>query len=371
VLTPGTGDGPPALDPEGLRAVFDATPPSTVGLEEEVLLVDPGSWLPVPMAADVVAAAQDPRVKTELPAAQVELATEPHDTVAGAIAELRSAREALVGTCGDAVAPVAAAVHPLVQGPSEVAPSERAQALSAEYGEVARRQLVGALQVHVAVGGADATLAVHNALRGYLPELAALAAAAPFHEGRDSGLASVRPLVSTLLPRQGVPPAIVSWEAHAEDLRWGAASGRVAEPGRWWWELRPHLGFGTLEVRVPDVQPTLAGAAAVASFAHALVLHLAEGHRAGEDLGAPPTWRIAENRWSALRHGTRGSLADLVTGEPQPTSQRLHHLIDLVEPHAAGGLDGARALVARGAVEDLRAQGVVGATPWLASVFLA
>jgi carboxylate-amine ligase len=371
VLTPASGGGPPALDADALRAVFDATPPATVGLEEEVLLVERATWLPAPVADEVVAAAQDPHVKTELPAAQVELATEPHAAVADAVAELRAAREVLVRTCGASVAPMAAAVHPLVQGPTAVAPSERAQALSAEYGEVAHLQLVGALQVHVAVGGAAATLAVHNALRGFLPEVAALAAAAPFHQGRDSGLASVRPLVSTLLPRQGVPPAIASWDAYAEDLRWGVASGRVPEPGRWWWELRPHLGFGTLEVRVPDVQPTLGGAAAVAGFVHALVLHLAERHRAGDHLGEPPTWRIAENRWSALRHGPHGTLADLVTGEPQPTRVRLHHLIDLVEPHAPGGLDAARALIVRGAADDLRAQGVDGATPWLVSVFLA
>jgi carboxylate-amine ligase len=363
-------DEPSVLDADALRAAFDATPPLTVGLEEEVLLLDPATWLPVPEAHDVVVAADDPRIKTELPAAQVELATGPHAEVAAAVAELRALREGLARACGAAVAPAAAAVHPLVQGPSPVGPSPRSQALSAEYGEVAHRQLVGALQVHVPVGGADATLAVHNALRGYLPEVAALAAAAPFHEGRDSGLASVRPLLSTLLPRQGVPPAIASWEAFAEDLRWGAASGRVAEPGRWWWELRPHPGFGTLEVRVPDVQPTLAGAAGVAAFVHALVRHLAVRHEAGEVLGAPATWRIAENRFSALRSGVRGTLVDLETGEPEATADRLHRLVDLVEPHAPDGLDGTRALLARSPAEELRAQGVDGVAPWLAAVFL-
>src|SRR5213075_2861884 len=134
------------------------------------------------------------------------------------------------------------------------------------------------LQVHVAPGDAERTLAVYNALRGHLPELAALAANAPFHAGRDTGFASVRPLIGGLLPRQGVPPAIPSWEAFAETLRWGRVAGAVPEPRRWWWELRPHLAFGTLELRVPDAQTTVADAAAVAAFVHALVARLGERH---------------------------------------------------------------------------------------------
>src|SRR2546423_1144476 len=81
---------------------------------------------------------------------------------------------------------------------------------------------------------------------------------AAFYEGRDAGLASARPKLCELLPRQGVPPAITSWEEHADALAWGAASVTFAAPRTWWWELRPHPGFGTLEFRVPDGQTTVA-----------------------------------------------------------------------------------------------------------------
>lgn len=358
------------LDAAALRETFDATEPFTVGLEEEVLLVDPRSGHPSPTADAVVAAAADPRITTELPACQVELVTRPHRAVSGAMAELADARRALARTCratGRGV-PIAAAVHPLVADhrPSR---SPRSAALADEYRLIARRQLVGALQVHVALGCATRALAVYNALRGLLPELAALAAAAPFHDGRDTELASVRPLVAGQLPRQGVPPVLPSWEAYAEDLRWGAASGTVRDPGRWWWELRPHVQHGTLEVRVPDVQPTLAAGAAIVSVVHATVRHLAARHDRGEPLGAPPGWRIAENRWAALRDGVHGHLADLETGERIPTRRRLLALLDDLEPHAVGGLDAARALAHRNAADDLRAVGLRRAVPWMAEVF--
>src|SRR5207253_1027249 len=83
-------------------------------------------------------------------------------------------------------------------------------------------QLVCALQVHVSAGGADRALAVYNAARSYLPLLAALGANAPFYEGVDTGLASVRPKIAQLLPRQGIPPAIAAWQEYHDLLIWGS-----------------------------------------------------------------------------------------------------------------------------------------------------
>ncbi len=227
-----------------------------------------------------------------------------------------------------------AGVHPFAPVEGELNVGERYDRIAEAYGSLACRQLVSALQVHIAVGGAERTLAVYNALRSYLPELAALAANAPFHAGRDSGLASVRPKLSELLPRQGVPPPIESWDRFAAEVQWGIQAGALAEPGMWWWELRPHPQFATLEIRVPDSQTTLAQTAGVVAFAHCLVAWLASRYDAGERLQAAPSWRIEENRWSACRDGVEGAFADLDTGETVATRDRLHDLVARFEPIA-------------------------------------
>ena len=358
---------PTTVDEAAIRERFDACALGTVGLEEEAFVVDARSLEPVPEAALVVGRAADPCIKLELPACQLELATSPAATPADALAQLRVLRERALLACGSDLALVAAAVHPTA--PADGAPLARSthhRALARRYGSVAARQTLGALQVHVAVGDADVALAVHNALRSHLPELAALAAAAPFHDGCDTGLASVRPLIACQLPRQGVPPPIASWADLIDDLHWGAASGSVPEVGWWWWELRPHLAYGTLEVRVPDVQPTCRGAEGVATTVHALVAHLAARARDGEPLPVDPTWRIAENRWQALSRGLDGELADLRTGERTPARRVVHRLLDAVEPHSAAGLDAARELLEANAAEHLRRVGVAGAARWLA-----
>ena len=184
-----------------------------------------------------------------------------------------------------------------------------------EYGDRARRQLVSGLHLHVSLGGADRTLAVYNALRSHLPELAALAANAPFHAGRDTGLASIRPTIAVGLQRQGVPPAIPSWEWFAEALSWGERSDTVPDARRWWFELRLHATYGTLELRAPDAQSSVEDVHGVAAFAFALIHALAARFDAGEPLPVVDAWRIDENRWAAMRDGVTGTLADLSTGE--------------------------------------------------------
>ena len=182
--------------------------------------------------------------------------------------------------------------------------------------------------------GADRALAVHNALRSYLPALGALAAAAPFHGGRDTGYASFRVEVADLLPRHGIPPALESWEAYAHELR------ALPEPGQWWWDVRPHVQHGTLEVRVPDAQASVQDAEAVIAVVHALVGWLAARHDAGERLEVEATERLAAERMAAARRGLRSA-----------AGERLGALLDELEPFAAG-LGGARGLVRAQTIVD-------------------
>jgi glutamate---cysteine ligase / carboxylate-amine ligase len=324
------------LTADVLRSRFDAVVPFSVGLEEELMLLDGETLDLLPRAAEVIGrAGGDERFKLELPASQLEIVLPPFATVPEAVAALAGARRALAGAAAGFGLPATAGAHPFADPAGPLNAGERYDAIAREYGEIARCQLVCALQVHVAVGGNERTLAVYNALRSFLPEVAALAANAPFYGGRDTGLASVRPKVCDLLPRQGVPPAVPSWEAFAEALRWGAAAGGLQEPRRWWWELRPHPLLGTLEVRVPDSQVTVADAGAVAAFVQCIVAWLAGRADAGELPEPAPTWRIEENRWAACRHGLDARLADLRIGRAVPARELLAARLDQLAPTAA------------------------------------
>ena len=368
-------------DATELRAAFDRPGHGTVGIEEELMVLDPQTLDLAPRADALLAELEgDARFKPELIAAQIELITPATDTVAEAAVHLAEGRRRLLAAAGGELLLAGAGTHPFTAAEGVLSPSERYRHTREEYGRVASRQLVFGLHAHVRVRGAERAVAVYNAMRSYLPEIAALAANAPFYEGRDTGLASIRPKISELLPRQGVPPALGDLEELADALAWSARAGALEKSGAWWWELRLHPLHGTVEVRVPDQQTTVAESGALAAVVHALVLDLAARHDRGERLPVHPTWRIEENRWSACRHGLDGTLADLDSGEPQPTRDRLRALISRLAPTAdaigcAAELSDALRMTDRSGAERQRSiaaeGGAVTLARWLAERFCA
>ena len=271
--------------------------------------------------------------------------------------EMAAALEGFARLAGSATHPTA----PLI---SELAAGERYVPIVQEYGPIAQLELVQGFHVHVGVRGAERALAVYNALRSFLPEVAALAANGPFLAGRDTGLASVRPKLAELLPRQGTPPVIPSYEWLAELTEWGP----YPDATHLWWEARLHPRHPTIDVRCADQQTKVEDSAAVDQFVHRLVAWLCERHDAGEQLPVHDSVRIAENRWRALRHGLGGALLDLDTGEPWPARERLLARIEEI------GAGRARALAERNGSERQRAvaaeHGVEAVIGHLAGAFL-
>ena len=315
------------------RALLDGVTDHTIGIEEELMLLDPETLDLLPQAARVRAELGDTiSMRTELPAAQVETASPVCGSIAEAAASLTAARRALAGGVAGYARLAGAGTHPFADPEGALVDDAKYAPLIEEFRWVLPRQLVFGLHVHVAVRGADRALAVHNALRSHLPDLAALAGNAPLYAGRDTGLASIRPKLSELLPRQGIPPAYRDWDERAELERWGRRGGVFPAAGEVWYELRAHDELGTIELRVPDSQSTPEDAAGVLAFAVGLIATLAQRHDDGEPLAVHDHTRIAENRWRAMRHGLTGTLLDLETGEPQPTRDRLRRLIDEVAP---------------------------------------
>ena len=345
------------------------------------MLLDPEAFELVPESPRVLEMlGGDNRFPPELPASQVESLTTPCRSVPEVMAQLVAGRRRLAEVTQGSFALAGAGVHPTSPVEGDLFPGSRYEGAIENYGApVLSRQLVFAFQVHVAPGSADGALAVHNALRTYLPLLAGLAANGPFLDGEDTHLASVRPQISTLLPRQGVPPALASWDEFAEALEWGKADGVMVTESNWWWELRPRPKFGTLEIRVPDTQTTLPEAEPLAALVHCLVVRLAERHEAGERLPVHPTWKIAENRWVAARDGADAVLADLDRGGKRPLREQAEELAAELADIAAtlgcerelAGLE--RLLAANGATrqrEIARERGIEALPAWLAGRFL-
>jgi carboxylate-amine ligase len=273
-------------------------------------------------------------VASEFRAAQIEIVTPVCVAAADVARELASVRRGLSQALAPEVRLAAAGTHPTATDPGAVTPRPRYLAIERDHPWAARHAIACGLHVHVAVGGADRTLAIHNALRSYLPEIIALGANAPFHHGTDAGVATVRPLLNRTFPRFGAPPAFASWREVASFLAWAQKSATIPDTGHLWWDLRLHPGTGTIEVRAADVQTRVEDAAAIIALIQALVFDLAGRHDAGEPLAVHHGERIGESMWLATRDGLGGSLPDLDDAELTPTCDRLLQLVDALRPAA-------------------------------------
>jgi carboxylate-amine ligase len=270
---------------------------------------------------------------------------------------------------------LACGTHPFSTTWGEVTRGDRYRQIADEYTWAAQRSLACGLHVHVAVAGADRALAVYNALRSYLPELAALSANSAFFEGRDTGMSSIRPKLNEAFPRSGVPPAFATWEDVVRFVDWGRRGGLFPDATHFWWDMRPNPLHGTIEIRVADTQTTVADASAIIALIQALVAWLTDRHDRGEELPVHETFWINENSWRAHRYGVRGWLVDLESGDSEPARVRLARLIDEVSPYAnrfdaTEQLSGARTLLAGNGSDRQRyvseREGIVGLTRWLA-----
>ncbi len=289
---------------------FGESPALSIGVEEEVMLLDGESLAPVPAVGQLLADAEGDelpgRLKTELHASVVELNTDVCATVDEAVDALRVLRGRAAELLeGRGLRLAAAGSHPFAE-PEElpIVDEKRYREFVGYAGVTARRQGVSGVHVHVGMSSADEGLATLETILPWLPLVLALSANSPYLAGKATGIASNRAEVLAQLPRSGAPPVFGSyadWEAWIERfIGTGLASGYT----QFWWDVRLHPTFGTLEVRMPD-QPT---ALEVTAAFIALLRDLCEW--ALEHPASEPADRgiYQQNRWAAARFGPEAQL---------------------------------------------------------------
>jgi carboxylate-amine ligase len=323
------------------RERFDEGQDFTLAVEEEFALLDPDTLALAAHFEELQAAARGTALEEhlvgELISSEVEVRTGRCETFAAAAAvvverrrqlfELAEAQESRLGATG---------THPWSPWQEQRiidTPHYRRNDELLRY--VVWRNNTFGLHVHVGIRGADRAIAVHNGLRGFLPELLALSASSPFVEAVNTGLHSARTQVFTrMFPRCGVPDTYAGWQGFEEYVQSLYETGSVTEHTQLWWSVRPHLAYPTIEIRICDGQPRVEEAQALAAFAYALTARIARAVDEGEPLPDHPHRMIEENTWRAIRHGLSGQLIDLSTMRVRPTRAALEELAEWMQPVA-------------------------------------
>jgi glutamate---cysteine ligase / carboxylate-amine ligase len=308
---------------------FGSGQPFSLGVEEELFLVDPVTGAQVNASGAVLArlGEVDGKVERELHACQVELITDVCGSAGEAVSALRALRRALVAT-GAGI--LGSGTHPSAdEGDAEITDKERYEQIHHLLGDAVATP-VGGLHVHVGMPDADTAVRAFNGLRRQLPLLQALAANSPFRHGRDTGLASAREVTLRGWPRSGVPRALRDFDDFRELARLLTRAADVPDYTWFWWKLRPHPRLGTVEIRSLDAQASLDDTAALVALVHCLAHCAAAGEAASDDL---PGELVEEGIFRAARFGVDAELPE-PDGSLRPVRELLERALEAVRDSA-------------------------------------
>ena len=171
----------------------------TLGVEEELFLVDPDSRdlltdPDVGIFETCERTCGPHKVVREFLRSQIEINTR----VCGSVAELREAlretRQIVIEAAGQyGAVPMAASTHPFASWQTQaITPKERYKRFAVTFQEGVRQFVTSGMHVHAGFGDADTRIRVMTALRRYLPLLHALSTSSPFNAGHETGFKSYR-----------------------------------------------------------------------------------------------------------------------------------------------------------------------------------
>lgn len=299
-------------------------PVRTFGVEEEFLIVDPDSGVPLPLAGELLRlhdpgvqfdsdALRLPALSAELQQEQLEVITRPHSSLEALAAEIRAGR-----TYADSLARMAGArIAALGTSPVAVTPhatrTERYDVLQEKFALTAREQLTCGLHVHVSVGSDEEGVAVLDRIRPWLPALTALSSNSPFWSGTDSGYASFRTQAWNRWSSAGPTEVFGSTRAYHALVADLAGTGVVNSPD---FDARLSANHPTIEVRVADVCLDSRDAVLLAALVRALVETGAREWESGLQPDRVPAAILRQGSWRASRSGVHAELLHPVTHRP-------------------------------------------------------
>ena len=311
----------------------------TVGVEEELMLVDPVSGTPATAGDRVhevamarLGAGSDHLVEREFKMEQTEIGSTPTTDVAALRDELLSVRRTVAAAAnGVDVHVVAVATNPFRVSPT-LTENERYARMARMFGIIAAQQLTCGQHIHVGIASPEEGVAVLDRIRGWLPLLIALSANSPYWQGQDTGYASYRSIAWGQWPTAGPTETFGSVEGYHRAINDLLATGAAMDDGMIYFDARLSASYPTLEIRVPDVCMDVRDSALIAALARALVDTASTEWRHGHPVDPIRIEVLRGAAWRAARFGLSGDLLDHRSRTAVPAWAMIDALVQHVLP---------------------------------------
>lgn len=316
---------------------FNSSPNPTLGVELEIQIQDPktynlksGSVLLLDRLGD------HPKIKQELTQSTIEVITGICNNVAETRADLTASIRELYELADEFdLAFASAGTHPFAQWrDQDIYPNARYQHLVDKIQWPARRLLIYGLHVHVGISSGEKAIAILNGLTTYLPHMLALSSSSPFIDHEITGLASARTKIFEGMPTAGLPFRLNSYGEFQRFMNTLVRAKAIETIREIWWDIRPHPGFGTLEIRVCDAPSTLREVAALTAFIQCLAVSMSDEYENGVPIGVLHTWIVRENKWRGARHGLDAEVIISNEGDQMPLREHIPQVLEELAPYA-------------------------------------
>ncbi|MFN2490606.1 MAG: glutamate--cysteine ligase [Actinomycetota bacterium] len=321
-----------------MNIVFNGSERPTLGVEIEAQVVDEAGALATDTAATKILAelGDSPGFKHELLECTIEVITDVCPTVGEVRRDLGSKVERLIDVAeGFGYRILCTGTHPFSAWSDQtVSPDPRYQRLIEDCQWTARRLLIFGVHTHVGLRSGEEAMAVSNSLATFIPHFLALSSSSPFWQGRDTGLASVRSKIFESLPTAGLPYAMDNWGQFQRFMRTLIGAGTIRSIREVWWDIRPHPGLGTIELRICDGIPSMDETCAIVALSQSLVVWLAERYNSGLQLPVHQAWTVRENKWRASRYGLDAEIIRDEDGNLVHLRRSIGDLVERLEPIA-------------------------------------
>ena len=312
---------------------FNSSPEPTIGVEIEFQLVDKNNLDLNNISSKVLANVDkefSDKIKCELVESMIEINTDISSNVEEAEKDIKKTINYLEEILKNYESELScSSLHPFAIGKNQiVTDNDRYKRIMNDLQMVGKRFISQGLHIHIGIGDAEKAIKVNNALRIYLPLLLSLSTSSPFFEGEDTGLHSYRTKLFEALPLAGMPDYLNSWK-HFENLTEHLeGAGIINSVKDLWWDVRPHPGFGTVEIRVCDIPINFNEIIALVALIQALVVTLT-------NLDPYPDTHIQilqSNKWQAARYGLDGVFVEPKTFKKLSMRKAIENLYMFVEP---------------------------------------
>ena len=316
---------------------FHASPEPTIGVELELFLVDLDKFDLVSGAPTILKEFEDdPRIKPELLESIIEINTDICHSVQEVRDDLRQRlRQVIEASEKHNLGLISSGTHPFARwSDAHVTRNTRYQAFLERMQFPVRRLLISGQHVHIGVESGEKAIAIVNALLRYIPHFIGLSSNSPFWEGLVTGLASTRMKVFEAMPTAGLPARLTNYSEFQRLMRTLQRANAIESIREVWWDIRPHPGFGTVEIRAFDAVPTIDEMVALTALSQSLVVGLSELYDNGQQLPVPSEWVVRENKWRAVRYGMEADIIIDDEGHQQTLRSAILELLERLTPYA-------------------------------------